>query len=162
MELASMIAGEPFTDHPCSVSQPLASFLRTYNDVLDDTRRQDLYEYAAKCVGTAAPPSVERLRAERLIAWGDELWRRRPWTVFHRLKRRVARLAPAKDPEPAARYAIQAIHKLSNDVHERVLALVDELVAIGAGPGSRSGVVERPHLSDDTVQVSAHEAGSVG
>jgi hypothetical protein len=53
MELASMLAGEQFTDHPRSVSRVVGAFLRCYNDMLDDTRRQDLYEYAAKVVGSA-------------------------------------------------------------------------------------------------------------
>jgi hypothetical protein len=32
MELASMIAGGPFTDHPASVSPVIGAFLRVYND----------------------------------------------------------------------------------------------------------------------------------
>ena len=54
MELASMLAGEPFSDHPHAVSQPLAAFLRRYNDLIDDRRREDLYPYASEAVGTAA------------------------------------------------------------------------------------------------------------
>jgi hypothetical protein len=42
MELASMLAGEPFSDHPHSVCPVIGSFLRTYNDSIDDQRRQDL------------------------------------------------------------------------------------------------------------------------
>jgi hypothetical protein len=42
MELASMLAGERFSDRPRSVSRALAAFLRGYNDLLDDKRRQDL------------------------------------------------------------------------------------------------------------------------
>ena len=53
MELASMLAGEPFSDHPRSVSPAIASFMRTYNDMLDGDLRQDLYRYAAKVIGTA-------------------------------------------------------------------------------------------------------------
>jgi hypothetical protein len=52
MELASMLAGEPFTDRPRAVDRGLAAFLRTYNDTVDDQRRQDLYEVAASVVGT--------------------------------------------------------------------------------------------------------------
>ena len=33
MELASMLAGEPFTDQPESVCPVIASFLRAYNDL---------------------------------------------------------------------------------------------------------------------------------
>ena len=47
MELASMLAGEPFSDHPESVCPVIGSFLRAYNDRIDDARRQDLYASAA-------------------------------------------------------------------------------------------------------------------
>jgi hypothetical protein len=43
MELASMLAGEPFSDHPQAVCPVIGSFLRAYNDRIDDRRRQDLY-----------------------------------------------------------------------------------------------------------------------
>lgn len=48
MELASMLTVEPFTDHPQSVCPAVGSFLRAYNDAIDDRRRQDLYAYAAR------------------------------------------------------------------------------------------------------------------
>src|ERR1700752_3252483 len=77
MELASMLAGESFSDHPRSVSRPIASFLRGYNDLLDDRRRADLYRFAAQAVGTTASAEVEEARVARLLAWGDESWRER-------------------------------------------------------------------------------------
>src|SRR5437588_4651167 len=77
MELASMLAGESFGDQPRSVSRPIASFLRSYNDLLDDRRRPDLYRYAAQAVGTSASTKVEEARAALLLAFGDESWRRR-------------------------------------------------------------------------------------
>jgi hypothetical protein len=43
MELASMLAGEPFSDQPKSVCPVVAAFLRGYNDAVDDETRQDLY-----------------------------------------------------------------------------------------------------------------------
>ena len=52
MELASMLAGEPFTDHPAAVCPVIGSFMRAYNDSIDDRRRQDLYAYAARVVGS--------------------------------------------------------------------------------------------------------------
>jgi len=55
MELASMLAGEPFSDHPASVCPVIGSCLRAYNDWIDDDRRQDLYRYAAKVVGMLWP-----------------------------------------------------------------------------------------------------------
>ena len=65
MELASMLAGEPFSDHPRSVCPVIGSFLRAYNDQIDDGRRQDLYGYAAKVVGSRASQDVQHARAER-------------------------------------------------------------------------------------------------
>src|SRR5579884_2126353 len=63
MELASMLAGEPFSDHPAGVCPVIGSFLRAYNDSIDDRRRQDLYAYAAKVVGSRAAIRVQRSRA---------------------------------------------------------------------------------------------------
>ena len=68
MELASMLAGERFGDRPRAVCPVIGAFPRTYNDALDDDRRQDLYRYAADSVGSLAGPDVERLRAKRCAA----------------------------------------------------------------------------------------------
>jgi hypothetical protein len=69
MELASMLAHEPFSDRARSVSPTIGAFLRTYNDGLDDVRRQDLYPVAAAIVGTAASRAVERERVNRCLAF---------------------------------------------------------------------------------------------
>ncbi len=133
MELASMLAGEGFTDHPRSVSRPIASFLRGYNDLLDDRRRADLYRYAARTVGTASLPAVEDARIERLLAWGDEHWQRRSSaSLLERLRLRRALKERSDDPEPAGTYAVHAVGKITDETHAAALALVDELIAIGA------------------------------
>ena len=62
MELASMLAGEPFSDHPSSVCPVIGSFMRAYNDSVDDEHRQDLYAYASAIVGSRAGDEVERAR----------------------------------------------------------------------------------------------------
>jgi len=54
VELASMLAGEPFSDRPRTVCPVIAGFLRTYNDLLPDSERDTLYPYAALVVGSAA------------------------------------------------------------------------------------------------------------
>jgi hypothetical protein len=54
MELASMLAGERFSDHPRAVCPVIGRYLRALNDGLDDERRQDLYALAAAVVGTAS------------------------------------------------------------------------------------------------------------
>ena len=135
MELASMLAGEGFTDHPRSVSRPIASFMRGYNDLLDDRRREDLYRYAAQSVGTAGTWAVEEARAARLLAWADQQWERRAArSVLDRMRLRRASRDRSTDPEPAGTYAVHAIGKVNDERHAAALALVDELIAIGGEP----------------------------
>jgi hypothetical protein len=137
MELASMLAGESFSDHPRSVSRPIASFLRGYNDLLDDSRRTDLYRFAAQAVGTVGPARVDEARVSRLLAWGDEHWRQRAArSIFERLRVRRALKERSTDPEPAGTYAVHAIGKVTDETHAAALALVDELIAMGATTGT--------------------------
>lgn len=132
MELASMLAGEPFSDHPRSVSPPLAAFLRGYNDLVDDARRQDLYAYAAGAVGTASGPRLERARAARLIRWGDERWGRgRSWRLLRRIRRPRFDGARGSELASAGGYAVHSIARVTDRTHASVLALLDELIAIG-------------------------------
>lgn len=132
MELASMLAGEPFTDHPRSASAPIASFLRRYNDLLDERRRQDLYPYAARVVGTAAAPAIELARTERLLAWADELWERRRWPARCRLIAVRRGRSRVSHPEVAGSYAVRALPRMCDQTHAQALALVDELIELGA------------------------------
>jgi hypothetical protein len=126
-----MLAGEQFTDHPVSVCPVIGALLRSYNDSIDDRRRQDLYAYAAKVVGSRAGLAVERARAERLTAWTHERRprRRSRWLISGRLR--------AFGAEPpvhilAAR-AVQAIPAHTGRTHAEMLALVDELLALRRG-----------------------------
>jgi hypothetical protein len=128
MELASMLAGEPFSDHPQSVCPVIGSFLRAYNDSIDDRRRQDLYAYAAQVVDSRAPQDIQDARAERLSAWVLER-RQRRWT---RLPRPTS-LVRNPDPEVVASHAVRAIRKHRDQTHAEALALIDELLAIRAG-----------------------------
>jgi hypothetical protein len=159
MELASMLAGEPFSDHPQAVSPVIADFLRTYNDGLDDHRRQDLYRFASEAVGTRSTDAVERLRAEIAVRWADE---RRP-----ELRRGLGRLLPqpafatltASDAgASAARTACKLVSKHRPGAHEDVLALVERLIGV-CGPASalRAEGDERQHLDE----AASAEVGSV-
>ena len=141
MELASMLAGECFSDHPRSVSRPIASFLRGYNDLLDDRRRADLYRYASQTVDSAGSRSLEDARVTRLLVWADELWERRASrSLIERLRFRRAVQERSADPEPAGTYAVHAIGKVTEETHAAALALVDELIALGdQGRGGGSG-----------------------
>jgi hypothetical protein len=132
-ELASVLAGEPFTDHPASVSRVIAAFLRTYNDRTDADRRQDLLPYAALVVGTRAGLQTERERAVRCVTWAvEELGASVP-RVRPRL-RRLARGLPGGSLafcELAARWAAWRVPLRDDTRHRSVLALLDELLSIG-------------------------------
>jgi hypothetical protein len=131
MELASMLAGEPFSDRPTSVCPVIAGFLRAYNDRIDDERRQDLYRYAAEVVGTRASGEIERARERRCLAWADGIKRHRP-----RPLRWMARSSPSAVDrrlglDAAGTYAARSIRRHSDRTHAAALALVDELIAMG-------------------------------
>jgi len=145
MELASMLAGEGFSDHPRSVSRPIASFLRGYNDLVDDRRREDLYRYAAQAVGTAGSPRIDDARAARLLDWADRRWQRRASrSVLDRVRLRRISKERSTDPEPAGTYAVHAVGKVTAETHAEALALVDELIAMGPASGGGSERVELP------------------
>src|SRR3954452_8357570 len=120
MELASMLAHEPFSDRARSISPTIGAFLRTYNDGLDDDRRQGLYPVAAAIVGSAARRGGLRQRIELCLAFAREHGARSPG--------RGAALGLAT-PEAAGAWAARAA--LVGEVHDAALALVDELVALG-------------------------------
>jgi hypothetical protein len=131
MELASMLAGEPFSDRPRSVCPVIGSFLRAYNDRVDDGRRQDLYAYAAKVVGSRASRELEQARAKRLSAWALELrWSRR-W-LQRRVPARLRAWVPTPPADLVGSHAVCAIPQHNDSTHAEALALIDELLTISA------------------------------
>jgi hypothetical protein len=130
MELASMLAGEPFSDHPESVCPVIGSFLRAYNDRIDDGRRQDLYAYAAAVVGSRASEDVQYARAERLRAWARELHGNR-W-LERLVPTRLRALVPTPPADLVGSRAVCAIHQHNDKTHAEALALIHELLTIGA------------------------------
>jgi hypothetical protein len=119
MELASMLAEEPFSDRSETVSPVIGAFLRTYNDGVGDERRQDLYPLASLIVGTASSRAVEEERASRCLAFARSLGGGLPGGR--------AALAMAT-PEAAGSWA--ALAALRADAHARALELVRELAAL--------------------------------
>lgn len=132
MELASMLAGEPFTDHPASVCPVIGSFLRTYNDTIDDRRRQDLYAYASIVVGSRTSVDVQRRRAEYLTIW-EKHFRRKEW-VRSLVPARMRKLAHHRHPslESVGTHAVHAISRHDDVSHQAVLEAIDQLMALGA------------------------------
>lgn len=130
MELASMLAGEAFNDHPASVCPVLGSLLRSYNDSLDDEARQDLYAYAARVVGTRADADVERRRSEFVVAWTYERrYRRMRRFMPGFAARRLCQLRTLS-LESIGTQAVRQIPRHTEETHRAMLSLVDELLAI--------------------------------
>jgi len=118
-----MLAHEPFSDRAESISPTIGAFLRTYNDGIDDDRRQDLYSVAAAIVGTAASRAVERERVNRCLAFARQHGAR-----FAGRRAALGLTAPGAAGAWAARTALEA------DAHEEALSLVDELVELTGRP----------------------------
>ncbi len=149
MELASMLAGERFTDHPDSVCPAIGSFLRAYNDRLDDARRQDLYAYAARVVGSRGSDQIESARTDRLIGWANER-QTRNWSRW--LPAGLRSLAPQRRPsaDAAGTHAVHALRRDTDENHAAALALIDELLDMGqdseggGGPGVQEASFDLP------------------
>jgi hypothetical protein len=130
MELASMLAGEPFSDHPQSVCPVIAALLRTYNDSVGDERRQELYTYAAKAVGSRGPRSLERARAQQLIGWISD---RPPRGLRRLLRMRRQAMVPWPPYEPLSTEAVRTLVSHDESGQPELLACVDRLLAMGGG-----------------------------
>lgn len=129
MELASLLAGERFSDHPASVCPVIGSLMRSYNDAISDERRQDLYPYAARILGTRSTVEVAERRRSRIVDWARE------GRSTKRLPRwRASHAFPEPCRKTAGAIAMSAIRQHNDRTHERLLALIDELVAIGQPP----------------------------
>jgi hypothetical protein len=130
MELASVLAGERFSDRPRAVSASIAAFLRGYNDGLDDARRQALKRFASTAIGTVTTRGDEKLRLRRISASigepagpGFPAWVSRGWA--------------RRDPYHAGRTLGRRVDADDDDrLHARALRLVDELIGIGRRGGS--------------------------
>ncbi len=152
VELASMLADEPFTDKPASVSPVIREFLRDYNDDLDYRRRQDLHEVAVRVVGTAGDRAADRRRAQMCVEWVGEQCDASPpgqvpmWWV--KLSGAFGR------HQVAGAYAARAAACLASDqTHRAALDLVERMVAVGGGSQRRSEDAPVPsEVESDTVR----------
>jgi hypothetical protein len=136
MELASLLAGERFSDSPESVCPVIGSLMRSYNDAVPDARRQDLYPYAARILGTRSTLEVAEERRARIIAWTRG--GRRP----RRLPRWFGRPLPEPCRKTAGGIALAAIRTHTDRTHARMLALIDELIEIGKPPDPEQAAAE--------------------
>ena len=125
-----MLAEEPFTDRPATISPVIGAFLRTYNDGLDDGRRQDLYPLASLIVGTAAGRAVERERASRCLGFSRALGTALP------SGRAAVGMSTA---EASGSWAALAALRTgpSEQAHQRALHFVRELASLKPPRGHR-------------------------
>ena len=137
MELASMLAGEPFSDHPASVCPVVGSLMRAYNDSIDDRRRQDLYNYAARVVDSRGSADLERMRTEYVTDWMAKPTAR-SWTRL--LPARLRALSPKPPLDVLGAGAVRSLGVHDDRTHPKMLGLIDDLLAIGAEGRALSAV----------------------
>jgi len=136
MELASMLTGGPFTDHPPSVCPVIAALLRTYNDRVGDSLRQRLIPLAALVLDTRADARTTTRRREAVIAWYEGRLGR--MARLRRLLRFYGRPLPTLDQSIIALRCLP--RHIDEATHRDVVGLVLRLAAIrpegedGCGP----------------------------
>lgn len=69
VELASILAGERFSDRPVCVDEVIAAFLRSWNDRLGHAERQRILPYAERIVDTAEGAETSRKRRDICLRW---------------------------------------------------------------------------------------------
>jgi hypothetical protein len=124
MELASMLAGEPFSDRPRAVCPTVAAYLRAVNDLVSDKDRRLLLPYAAATVGSAGNRSDLRLRmraCSELIVRG---------TGISRVRARFLRWGASLDTIGAL-----AARSALNFGVPYTLTVADWLLELGEAPG---------------------------
>lgn len=142
LELASLLAKEPFSDRPRCVCVVIAAFLRGWNDRSSHAQRQLLRPYAGRVVGSRASRSVTHHRRDVCLIWaGADLGGNRLSRATRRLTMRIRILAllgirsALRLDEGAGELAARVVFS-RYDV-ETALRLVDSLLAVGSDRGPR-------------------------
>jgi hypothetical protein len=141
MELASMLAGESFSDRPSCVDPVVGGLLRANNDSVDGERRQDLYRLAAEVVGSASTIEVERARAARCLAFASEHRTRSRWG-----RRRPPALAAHLGSDAPGVLAVRSLGRIDDHAHQELLGFIGELLAIGRPAQEAAGLSRKPTL----------------
>jgi hypothetical protein len=150
MELASMLSGEGFSDQPRTVCPVIAGFLRAYNDILDDERRQDLYPVASAVVGTATSDEDVIARRVHLIAeWGREQLSRRRRRFLG--GQRSAWLDESHGRDIGV-LVVRTVRRIDDVAHASALALIEALVASGPRTSQAYVACGAPHGAPATAR----------
>jgi hypothetical protein len=145
MELASMLAGERFSDQPRCVCPVVAALLRRVNDALDDERRQTLYRFASAAVGSRATEGVRRRRLERCRREMQAARARRP-PIARLVGGPSAKVADHPSTLELDRFMASLVRTLvasGRGWDERAVALADDLLAIRVKQPMRSAPARR-------------------
>lgn len=129
MELASMLAGERFSDHPRSVCPTVSALLRAYNDSLGEQERQALYRYASEAVGTREGYALQEGRARFVIAWARSrrYGRRRWWAAQIRREQ----LPGDASPTDVAEFVVRSLgRRPTAETHRAMRRLLDWIIAM--------------------------------
>lgn len=145
MELASMLAGEAFSDRPRCVDPVIGAYLRTFNDRIGHAERQRLVPYAQRCVGTRGSRRLTSARRDLCLHYaGVRVLARNPAARALALLGARARVAALVGLRPALRLATGAGELAGRAIAaerdtEAGLGLLDALLHEGATPASRPG-----------------------
>jgi hypothetical protein len=139
VELASMIAGERFSDSPHCVCRVIAAFLRGWNDRAGYADRQRLHPYASRVIGTGGYRRISGIRRDLCLSWaGAQLDRGPVGRTAARLRMR-ARIAWTVGLWPALRlkagagsYAARVCFARGGS--DEAFELLDHLLAVGSPP----------------------------
>jgi hypothetical protein len=154
MELASMLAGEPFSDRPHCACPVTSAFLRAYNDGVDDERRQDLYAFAAATVGSRSTLAVQGERGRMCLAWAQERQTE--------LRRGLRRFIPPRTGIPAGgigddaagtlagTLAARVVARRTPGAHEATLEFLQRLLEV-RGPEIGSAAYSRPRAGESAL-----------
>jgi hypothetical protein len=124
VELASMLAGDRFSDSPRTACAAVAAFVRGYNDAIDDARRQDLLAIAALLVGSSSTQDATHARMWRLLAYARDLRPRRLGLLGPRLSYEDDLVKC----ESAGRH-VAKVARRHPQVHAEALGLIEALLA---------------------------------
>ncbi|MBC9001754.1 hypothetical protein [Micromonospora aurantiaca (nom. illeg.)] len=173
MELASVLAGERWSDHPSCTDPTLATIARVVNDELTSTSRQALTPMVGNLIGrTGDPARLAPLLVRACLAATQRLLPRPSRTLERHRRRAARRLAALRRPRPAwaARLAawlyargpaqqaitamILAVRRLPSDERDRALLQVFAAALAATCPTPRRDWAERlqqPRTSQRTV-----------
>jgi hypothetical protein len=149
MELASMLAGERFGDHPRAVCPVIAVVLRGYNDGTGDEGRQDLYRFAAEAVGTRRRSALR----ERVEMSSEFFGVRQPL---------LARFAPRSWRLSVGRAAVRYAKNADERAHREFLSFVDTLVSVPERSPDQAGSADSRGSTHTcfTAMVNAERSGT--